>query len=220
MDAPVFITGIGTGVGKTIASAIITEALGGHYWKPVQAGLDESTDTERIKTLISNPVSQVHEELYLLTLPASPHLAARKDHLQIDIDTICQRAHEMMEKSLNPLIIEGAGGLLVPLNENEKVLDLVVALKAKLIIVSRNYLGSINHSLLTAEKIKSTGNISARWIFNDHFMNYEDEIVKWSGIDSLGSIPFNAAPDTSFVSSQARRLKSALTHFVKVGLAT
>lgn len=210
---PVFITGIGTGVGKTIAAAIVAEALNGDYWKPVQAGLDETTDTERVRSLISNPVSQTHNELYRLTMPASPHLAARKDNIRIDIDAICNSAGEIMKNCRNPLIIEGAGGLLVPLTESSKVLDLVIALKAKVIIVSRNYLGSINHSLLTAEKIKESGSIDARWIFNDHFMNYEDEIVGWSGIASVGSIPFKTVPDAAFVSYQAGLLKPALAQF-------
>lgn len=214
MKTPVFITGTGTGIGKTIVAAIVTEALNGDYWKPVQAGLDEITDTERVRSLVSNPVSETHKELYRLTMPASPHLAARKDNVQIDIDTICNSAEKIMHSRSNPLIIEGAGGLLVPLNEDEKVLDLILALKAKLIIVSRNYLGSINHSLLTAEKIREAGNINARWIFNDHFMNYEDEIVGWSGIASLGSVPFQTAPDAAFVSFQAGRLKPALFKFV------
>ncbi len=106
-----------------------------------------------------------------------------------------------------PLIIEGAGGLLVPLNEKEFVLDLAVKLDATLILVSRNYLGSINHSLLTAAVCKAHGLQVAGWIFNDQYLHYEQEIVQWSGIPAIASIPGTELPDTAWIRKQADRIK-------------
>lgn len=107
-------------------------------------------------------------------------------------------------------MIEGAGGLLVPLNEKQFVVDLVIALKAKVILVSRNYLGSINHSLLTAEACKHRGIDVVGWIFNDQFMEYENEIVQWTGYPSIGSIPFDSGSSANFVREQAEKIKTGL----------
>src|SRR5690349_15631162 len=96
---PVFITGIGTGIGKTIVAAIVTEALKADYWKPVQSGLDEGTDSLQIQHLISNPVSVIHKEAYALQLPASPHIAAREENIKIDLNLIAQKLNEIKEKS-------------------------------------------------------------------------------------------------------------------------
>src|SRR6478735_12273229 len=190
LNRPIFITGIGTGVGKTLVSAIVTEALGADYWKPVQAGFEDGTDTIAVKELLSNPQSIVHDELYKLKTPASPHIAARIDGITINNTSIQEKATTILQQiGSKPLVIEGAGGLLVPLTETEMVADLITLLNAKVILVSRNYLGSINHSLLTAAYCRSKGIDVAGWIFNDDYMNYETEIVKWSGYPSLGSIP-------------------------------
>ena len=147
---PIFITGIGTDVGKTVVSAIITEALQADYWKPVQAGFYDGTDALTLKELISNDETVIHPEVYKLSLAASPHIAARIEHTNIDLNLIVERYH--LFKTLNSelrtqkqLIIEGAGGLMVPLNEKEFMFDLIQKLNARVILVSRNYLGSINH---------------------------------------------------------------------------
>ena len=147
---PIFITGIGTGVGKTIVSAIVTEALQADYWKPVQAGFMEGTDKTVVRDLLSNHTSRVHEEVYKLKLAASPHIAAREENIEIDLEKI-YRDYSQLLISNDHVVIEGAGGIMVPLNEREFVIDLIKILDAKVILVSRNYLGSINHSLLTAE---------------------------------------------------------------------
>jgi dethiobiotin synthetase len=96
---------------------------------------------------------------------------------------------------------------MVPLNENEFVIDLVKKLNAKVILVSRNYLGSINHSLLTAAVCKQNNIEVLGWIFNDHYMNYEDEIVQWSGCPKIISIPFSENPDREFIYSQSILIK-------------
>jgi dethiobiotin synthetase len=215
MQQPIFITGIGTGVGKTLVSAIVTEALGADYWKPVQAGFEDGTDTIAVKELLSNQQSVVHDELYKLKTPASPHIAARIDGITINNTSIQEKATAILKQiGSKQLVIEGAGGLLVPLTETEMVADLITLLNAKVILVSRNYLGSINHSLLTAAYCRSKGIDVAGWIFNDDYMNYEAEIVQWSGYPSLGSIPKLETIDKQMVSSQATKLRQSLTEIL------
>jgi len=215
---PIFITGIGTGVGKTLISAIVTEALGAHYWKPVQAGFADGTDSNWVRERISahgagvTAASRVAPELYKLKLPASPHIAAREEGAVISLDAIAATLSEITAAlpAGRPLVVEGAGGLLVPLNEREFVLDLVKKLDANVILVSRNYLGSINHSLLTAEVCRNHGLNVAGWIFNDQYLHYEQEIVSWSGVPRIGSISFGDPPDAEFVRTQAELIRPNL----------
>ncbi len=186
---PVFITGTGTGIGKTIVSVIVCNALQAGYWKPVQAGDDGVTDKELVNQFMFTG-NQSFPEVYMLSKPASPHIAARIDDVRIDLDHICEDYTAIKNNQPgNYLVIEGAGGLLVPLNDQEFMLDLILKLKARVILVSRNYLGSINHSLLTAEVCRHRGVDVLGWIFNDEFMQYEDEIVRWSGYPLIGCIP-------------------------------
>jgi len=184
---PIFISGIGTGIGKTVVAAIITEAMKADYWKPVQAGYDPGTDRELVASLISNSDTVIHPETYLLKLAASPHIAAQRENRRIESEKIAVHLNHMDVK--RPLVIEGAGGLMVPLNEKEFVIDLVKRLDARLVLVSRNYLGSINHSLMTAAICRQYHLDVAGWVFNDQYMNYEQEIVRWSGYPSLFSVP-------------------------------
>lgn len=142
-----FITGIGTNVGKTIASAIVTQALEADYWKPIQAGDLDNSDSAKVKSLISNSTSQIFDNSYKLNTPASPHLAAAIDRITIDIKEINE------PKTTNHIVIEGAGGLLVPLNDTDCIIDLIQK-DYKVILVSRHYLGSINHTLLSFEALK------------------------------------------------------------------
>ncbi|MBC7903663.1 MAG: dethiobiotin synthase [Gemmatimonadaceae bacterium] len=204
MPDKIFVTGIGTGVGKTLVAAILAEALHAAYWKPVQAGYDDGTDSTWISD--NTDTVEIFPEGFRLRLPASPHIAAREEGLRISVNDIAERIPQTNKK----LIMEGAGGLLVPINENETVADLIVALGAKVVLVSRNYLGSINHSLLTAAVCKQYGIQVAGWIFNDQFMSYENEIEKWTGIPSLGSIPFTKNPDKNFILQQAAILGPGL----------
>src|SRR4051812_32249696 len=140
---PIFITGIGTGVGKTIISAIVTEKLKADYWKPIQSGDLDNSDTLKVRDLVSNKTTRFYPETYRLTQPFSPHKSAAIDNVVIDIQTI------IPPKTDNQLIIEGAGGLMVPLNDNALIIDLIKQLNAQVILVSQNYLGSINHTLLS-----------------------------------------------------------------------
>lgn len=140
-----FITGIGTGVGKTVVSAVLTEALNADYWKPVQCGTAEGTDRERVESLISNATSVMHKESYCFQEPASPHLAAGLENIKIKMDGF------LIPEAGEHLIIEGAGGLMVPLNDDAFVIDLAREFEAKVILVIRNYLGCINHTLLSID---------------------------------------------------------------------
>ncbi|MCF8319790.1 MAG: dethiobiotin synthase [Flavobacterium sp.] len=177
-----FITGISTDVGKTIASAIITEALVADYWKPVQAGDLDHSDSHKILSYISNDQSVIHENSYKLNTPASPHLAAEIDGITIDLKNI----KEPITK--NHLVVEGAGGVLVPLNTNDFVIDLVQP-DYKIIIVSRHYLGSINHTLLTIEAIKNRGLTIAGIIFNGNENKAtESLILNYSKLKFIGRI--------------------------------
>jgi dethiobiotin synthetase len=175
-----FVTGIGTGVGKTVVSAILVDALKADYWKPIQAGGLDNTDTDVVKSLVSNTVSIFHSETYKFKTPASPHYAAEMENIKID------PANFKIPETKNNLIIEGAGGLMVPLNDNFLMIDLIKQLNAEVILVSQNYLGSINHTLLSIEALKAR-NIHVKGIvFNgDENKSSENYILKCSGIHCI-----------------------------------
>lgn len=165
-----FITGIGTDVGKTIASAIITQSLEADYWKPVQAGDLDNSDSHKIQRYISNNKTVIHENSYKLNTPASPHLAAEIDGITIDLKKIIEPSTD------NHLIIEGAGGILVPLNDNDSIIDLIQS-DYKVILVSRHYLGSINHTLLTFEALKNRNIAVAGIVFSGDENKATEEII-------------------------------------------
>jgi dethiobiotin synthetase len=209
---PFFVSGIGTDIGKTFVSALLAECLQADYWKPVQAGITGGTDKQTVSALISNTHTVVHPETYLLNLPASPHIAAREEKIHINTDRILDQFLKM--KTSRPLIIEGAGGLLVPLNDSEFVIDLIKKLDANLILVSRNYLGSINHSLLTAAVCRHYGLDVAGWVFNDRFMQYEEEIASWSGFPVLFSLPFLKDISRETILREAGRIGGRVSHLL------
>lgn len=165
-----FITGIGTDVGKTIASAIITEALEADYWKPIQAGDLNNSDTHKIQKYISNSKTVFHKNSYALNTPASPHFAAAIDNIEINLKKI------IAPKTKNKIVIEGAGGLFVPLNKKDTIADIIQP-DYKVIVVSRHYLGSINHTLLTIEALKNRNINVAGIIFNGDENNATEEII-------------------------------------------
>lgn len=224
MVVPIFITGIGTDVGKTLAAAVLVKALDAAYWKPVQAGLEPSTDAQTIIELTGINPTRIFPSTYNLALPASPHIAARKEAVVIEPEkikqhflTICEQLQQQNTGNGNEkkiLIVEGAGGLLVPLSESFSIADLVVGLNIPVVIVSRNYLGSINHSLLTAEACRSRNIKVAGWLFNDVYGDYTNEIVSWTGIPALINIPATDKVTPKFVAetaaSCAQTLKIAL----------
>ena len=200
----IFITGIGTEVGKTVVSSIVVEALMADYWKPVQAGDLEFSDTDRVKSWISNERSVFHPSAYALKTPMSPHAAAELDDLRIDPVSIVEPV------TSNDLVIEGAGGLLVPLNDNDAIVDLIRE-DYRIIVVSRNYLGSINHSLLTLEALRSRGLTVSGIIFNGESVPSTEKIVETMGrVPVIGRIGQEEIIDKSTVSKYAERFRTKL----------
>lgn len=177
-----FITGIGTDVGKTIAAAIVTQALEADYWKPIQAGDLGNSDSHKIESKVESQKSKVHPNAYALNTPASPHLAAELDGITIDLKKITE------PKTKNHLVIEGAGGVFVPLNDTDSIIDLIQK-DHKVIVVSRHYLGSINHTLLTIEALKNRRIEVSGIIFSgDENVATESIILKKTGVSMVGRI--------------------------------
>ncbi len=164
-----FVTAIGTDSGKTLASAILCEALEADYWKPIQAGLPKDSDV--VKSLVTNTKTKILPETYALNTPASPHAAAKKDNIEIDLNN-CQPPYES-----NTLIIEGAGGCLVPINDHDYVIDIAKKNNAEVILVANLYLGSINHTLLTAHLLKSKNILVKGIIFNGPANEESERII-------------------------------------------
>lgn len=177
-----FVTAIGTDSGKTLASAILVEALKADYWKPIQAGFP--TDTEALKGLVTNSITKFHPETHQLKLPASPHAAARFEHLHIQLDDF------VLPETENEIVAEGAGGVLVPINQENFVIDIAQELKMEVILVANLYLGSINHTLLTVDYLKRNNYKVKGIIFNGE-SNPESEqiILKHSGYKLLLHLP-------------------------------
>lgn len=200
----IFITGIGTDVGKTIASSIIVEALEADYWKPIQAGDLDNSDTQKVKNRVSNTKSKFHDNVYALQTPASPHFAAQLDNVVIDVKNI------KLPKTKNNIVIEGAGGILVPLNDKDCVIDIIQP-DYKVIVVSRHYLGSINHTLLTLEilanrKIKVAGIIFS----GDENKATEELILSKTKAKFIGRIENEPYFDENVVSYYADKFRENL----------
>ena len=199
-----FITGISTDVGKTVTSAIITEALEADYWKPVQAGDLENCDSHKIRSLISNKKTKIHPNSYKLNTPASPHLAAQLDKIVIDLKEIKEPVTE------NHLVIEGAGGIFVPLNSSDSVIDLIQP-DYKVVLVSRHYLGSINHTLLTIEALRNRKINVAGIIFSgNENPSTESIILLKTGIPFLGRIAQEPYFDQNVVLEYAEAFREKL----------
>lgn len=192
-----FITGIGTDVGKTVVSAIITQTLEADYWKPIQAGDLDTSDTHKIKAYVSNSKTKFFENSYALNTPASPHLAAEIDGLTIDIQKIKE------PKTKNHLVIEGAGGIFVPINTKETIVDLIQP-DYKVIVVSRHYLGSINHTLLTIEALQNRNIKIAGIIFNGEKNEATESIIlSKTGLNFIGRLEIEPYIDTNVINEYA-----------------
>ncbi len=199
-----FITGIGTDVGKTIASAILTQALEADYWKPIQAGDLDHSDSYKVKQFISNSTSQIFENSYKLNTAASPHLAAAIDGITIELQYIKE------PKTKNHLVIEGAGGILVPLNDSDCIIDLIKK-DYKVIVVSRHYLGSINHTSLTYEALKNRNIPIAGIIFSgDENKATEEIILKKTGGKFIGRIDNEPYFDQNVIQYYADKFRDNL----------
>jgi dethiobiotin synthetase len=198
-----FITGIGTGVGKTIASAVLVEALKASYWKPIQAGDLDNSDTKVVASLCPG-LAQAFPERHALTQPLSPHAAAKIDGISIKLeDFSCPNCD-------GTLIIEGAGGLLVPLSDTLTIADLIEHLRAQVVVVSRHYLGSINHTLLTISELTRRRLPIAGLLFvGDENQTTESVIsghplIKQCPVPILGRIPTASTINRDFIAQQAQ----------------
>jgi dethiobiotin synthetase len=184
MSNNIIIAGIHTGIGKTICSAVLCQALGYDYWKPVQAGDLENSDSIFIKKMVSNSACTIHDEAYKLTIAASPHYAAAQDAVEIKLDNL------HVPITSNHLIIETAGGLMSPLSMQLLNIDLVAHLQLPVILVSNNYLGSINHTLLSIEALQRRNIPILGLVFSgDEVESTRDFILAYSGLPLLFSIP-------------------------------
>lgn len=184
MKKTYFVTGIGTEIGKTISSAVLVEKLNADYWKPIQAGDLDNSDSIKVQNLISNSISIFHQESYRLTQPFSPHYAAELDGIEIDLKKIT------IPETENNLIIEGAGGLMVPINQKDLMIDLIQKLGIEVILISKNYLGSINHTLLSIEALKNRNIPITGIIFNGIKTEASESIIlERTQLQFLGRIP-------------------------------
>ncbi|MGB1270221.1 MAG: dethiobiotin synthase [Flavobacteriaceae bacterium] len=203
MKKKIFITGIGTDVGKTVVAAILTEALQADYWKPIQAGDLDTGDAHTVENLISNNETTIHPNSYGLQTPMSPHAAAKIDGVTIDLKKIKE------PKTTNHLVVEGAGGILVPLNNTDTIIDLIQP-DYKVIVVSRHYLGSINHSLMTIQLLQSKG-FDVSVIFNGAVHKSSESIIeKMTGVKVIGRIDDEPYFDKNVVKAYAEELQDKL----------
>lgn len=179
----IMVAGIGTDVGKTIVSAILTTLLKGDYWKPIQCGEEENSDTAKVKKWLDTRTHTIHPSAYSLKAPLSPHHAARLENTLIRLDSIT------LPQTTRPLIIEGVGGILVPLTPKTSSIDLFKSWDCQWVIVSRHYLGSINHTLLTIEVLKKLCLPILGIIFNgEHNLDSESAILEISPVSVLGRL--------------------------------
>jgi dethiobiotin synthetase len=200
-----FITGIGTNVGKTIVSAILTEALKADYWKPVQSGVADGTDKDLVSSLITNTTSVCHNESYSFQEPASPHLAASLENQKIKLEQM------HLPDTQNDLIIEGAGGILVPLNDSNYVIDLAQEFEADVILVCRNYLGCINHSLLSIDYlVKNNFPVKGLVMVGNFDKAVKLAITNYSELPVLAEIPEMSEISKETILNQAQKINLSL----------
>jgi dethiobiotin synthetase len=201
-----FITGIGTNVGKTVVSAILTEALQADYWKPIQSGTIEGKDSETVTSLISNSKTVIHPETYLLKQPLSPHFAAKLDGVTIEMEKL------QLPTTCNHLIIEGAGGLLVPINKNEYVIDVAKKIDCEIVLVISSYLGCINHTLLSIEYLKRNNFKIYALVFNGDFdLEVKQSILDYTLNPIIIDIPTLNTLSKQLISEISMEVKNQIT---------
>ncbi|MCS6934456.1 MAG: dethiobiotin synthase [Chitinophagales bacterium] len=203
----VFVTGIGTGVGKTIASTVLCNALRADYWKPVQTGSATDSDSDFVRKHVDFNIC-VHPERYRLREPASPHYAAQAENTEILLRQIT------MPQTDNRLIIEGAGGLLVPLNRSHTILDLIVHLQAPVILVANEYLGSINHTLLSLQALHHRRLKLLGILFTGKpYLDNQDIILEMAKCRNLGRVPHTDNLNREFFTVQGESLRAYLQQY-------
>lgn len=204
----IFITGIGTDVGKTIVSAIVTESLQADYWKPIQAGNLDESDSITVEKLLTNTNSIIHAESYRFSQPKSPHFAAELDAKYIE------KAQISRPKTENTLVIEGAGGLLVPLYKTFLIANLLEK-DDFVIVVSKHYLGSINHTLLTLNELQSRNIQNVGIVFvGDENKATESIISLNSNAKIIGRIPWIQHLEKQSIKREADAIYKPLLDFI------
>jgi dethiobiotin synthetase len=206
----IFVAGIGTGVGKTVVSAILTEALQADYWKPIQTGTVVSTDKQMVEMLVSNSKTKVFENSLEFLHPYSPHYAAMLENRAIELSGF------VVPPTDNRLIMEGAGGLLVPLSSTHLMIDLIKQLGVAVVLVTKHYLGSINHTLLSIEILKQREIPLAGIVFNgDKFADNEEIITHFANAPVIGRIEYAEDIDKDFVKQEADRMRTSISqHYI------
>ena len=201
MPLQLIVAGIGTEIGKTVASAVLVEAMKADYWKPVQSGALDDSDTDTVRRLVSNATTRFHPEAYRLTQPLSPHAAAGLDGIWIDLTAIKTPATD------NTLVIELAGGLMVPLNDHDLTIDWVAQSGLPVVLISRNYLGSINHTLLSVEACRSRHIPILGLLFNGPAVPAtETFVLNYTGLPCLGRIGQEERITKEIVKTYAARI--------------
>lgn len=205
-----FVAGIGTEVGKTVISAILVRALQADYWKPVQSGDLEWSDTDKVRMWSGLEGNTYFPEAYRLKQPLSPHAAAERDGILVD------RAAFELPHTSRPLIVEGAGGLYVPLNRQSTMLDLIQDLGLPVILVSRHYLGSINHTLLSLSALKQRGIPLAGLVFNGR-PNPETESVieQMAGVQHIFRVEEMEKIDPESIAGLAAKYRTAIEKLIR-----
>ena len=194
----IIIAGIHTGIGKTICSAVICQALGYDYWKPVQAGDLDNSDSIFIQRNITNSTCKIHPERYRLQTPMSPHKAAEIDGVQITKNDF------ILPTSTNPMVVETAGGIMSPLADNLLNIDLMEHLQLPVILVSNNYLGSINHTLLTVAALKQRNIPLKGLVFSgEEISSSRQFILQYTQLPLLFSIPLFEKTDAATIATFA-----------------
>lgn len=185
MSVRIVVAGTDTGVGKTVFAAGLAGTLDGFFWKPIQAGLDGETDSETVARLSGLPADRILPEVYRLKMAASPHTAARREGLEIDPDRL------VIPNVSGPLVIEGAGGLMVPLNERALLVDILEKWRLPVVLCARTTLGTINHSLLTIEALRRrTIPVPGIAFIGEANEETERTIAHIGGVRRLGRLPF------------------------------
>ncbi len=185
MSRGFIVTGTGTGIGKTVFSAALAGAIGGYYWKPVQAGLEGETDSDAVRRLSGLPGERILPEAYRLKLPASPHIAAAREGIGIE-------PHRLpLPWGARPLVIEGAGGLLVPLSPNLLQIDQFAAWGLPVILCASTGLGTINHTLLSLEAMAARRmRVHGIVFIGEASPEVEGTIAELGRVRRLGRLPF------------------------------
>lgn len=205
MNGPIAVAGISTEVGKTVVSALLTQAWQADYWKPVQSGSSTDSDTRSVKALVSDVGSVFHPEAYCLNAPISPHEAAKMEGVRIDLPNIA------LPKTAKPLVVELAGGLMSPLTDKQTNLDLLTLWHIPSVLVVDGYLGGINHSLLSIEALQSR-EVPIQGIFFNRFAGWagEEIILERAAAEFHFHLPTLDPLDKNTIKQHAERFAASI----------